>query len=241
MTTDAGAIQTSDERVIIASENSDLSQRSPLDGVAVGGNLSQGSPLDGVAAHSHRDLSQGSPLDGVAVTGRIFRTWVLHVDFPDHKQISVMWNRRDSVAHVKAQLEYKTGVPLALQIMHLAGVATPLADERKLVDYNVKDGSVIKMSFPPGEVQFQIFIKGQHGKTSTLWVAPSNLVDDVKSKIAEKEMIPVKEQPTTRLQWSGDARRPCHRGLQCAKKQHAVPGAASSRRHDGRRGAGGRR
>ena len=194
MTSEADGILTFDERAKRVPDNSDLSQRFPLNGVAVGDNLPQGSPLDGVVTCRHRDLSQGSHLDGVAVAGRMFRTWLLHVVFPNDEQISVMWNRRDPVAHVKAYIELKKGVPRARQVMQFAAVATPLLDERKLVDYNVKDGAVIQLNFAPGEAHFQIFIKGQLGKTSTLWVAPSDLIDEVKSKIAEKEMIPVKEQ-----------------------------------------------
>ena len=44
---------------------------------------------------------------------RPFRTWRLLVVFPNGNQVVVMWNRNDSVLHVKDRLEYKIGIPRA--------------------------------------------------------------------------------------------------------------------------------
>ena len=46
--------------------------------------------------------------------------------------------------------------------------------------------------FPTQVPYFQIFVKSN--KTITLWVKGSDLVDDIKCKIAFKEQIPVKER-----------------------------------------------
>ena len=102
-----------------------------------------------------------------------------------------MWNRNDSVSHVKDRLEDKIGIPRAQQVLQLAGVASPLLDGCKLVEYNMKDEAVIRLSFATTEAHFQIFVKGSF--TMTIWVKPSDLVDDVKGKIAEKQLIPVKD------------------------------------------------
>ena len=40
---------------------------------------------------------------------------------------------------------------------------------------------------------YQIFVKGAEGKTTTLWTKASDLIDDIKCKIAQKSNIPVKE------------------------------------------------
>ena len=49
------------------------------------------------------------------------------------------------------------------------------------------------MSSPAQAPQFQIFIKGKRVKTMWIWAKPSDLVDDVKCKLAFKERIPVKD------------------------------------------------
>ena len=40
---------------------------------------------------------------------------------------------------------------------------------------------------------YQIFVKGAGGKTTTLWTKASDLIDDIKCKMAHKSNIPVKE------------------------------------------------
>ena len=124
---------------------------------------------------------------------RPFRTWRLLVVFPNGKEIVVMWNRNDSVLHVKDRLENKIGIPRTQQVLQLAGVASPLLDGCKLVEYNMKDEAVIRLSFATAEAHFQIFVNGNFGKTMTIWVKPSDLIDDVKGKIAEKQLIPAKD------------------------------------------------
>ena len=41
---------------------------------------------------------------------------------------------------------------------------------------------------------FQIFVKGNRGKNTTLWVTALNSINDIKDKIALKDLIPAKEQ-----------------------------------------------
>ena len=46
------------------------------------------------------------------VVGQPFRMWRMYVVLPDSRQITVMWNRRDSTEYVYAYLEAKVGVPI---------------------------------------------------------------------------------------------------------------------------------
>ena len=62
---------------------------------------------------------------------RPFRTWRLFVVFPSGKQVTVMWNRNDTVSHVKSYLEVKTGVPQTQQVLMWAGSESPLCDWRR--------------------------------------------------------------------------------------------------------------
>ena len=50
------------------------------------------------------------------------------------------------------------------------------------------------MCFPAQVPYFQIFVKVKDGKSTTLWTKGSDLVNDIKCKIAFKEQIPVKER-----------------------------------------------
>ena len=61
----------------------------------------------------------------VAGCRRSFRMWRVYVDFPNGKQVTVMWNRLDTVLRVKKYLEDKTSVPWQELILHKRRVRAP--------------------------------------------------------------------------------------------------------------------
>ena len=54
-----------------------------------------------------------------------------------------MWNRKDTVLHVKKYLKEKTDVPCQGLISHTKGVSAPLVDEHLLFNSNVRDEDVV--------------------------------------------------------------------------------------------------
>ena len=91
-------------------------------------------------------LQAGGFVFGGPSLAKPFRTWRLHVIFPSDKQVVVMWNRNDPVSHVKQYLEVKYGIPREQQVLQWVGAAKPLVNERKLVEYNLGDEAVVRLS-----------------------------------------------------------------------------------------------
>ena len=69
----------------------------------------------------------------------------------------------------------------------------PLVDERLLYNSSVRDEDMIITSVCETS-SYQIFVKGQNGKTLVLWTNTLDTVDEVKDKIAEKTGLPCTAQ-----------------------------------------------
>ena len=104
------------------------------------------------------------------------------------RTIMVMVGPQDTVAEVKRKIESQEGIPASHQ--RLIFVGEQLRDQHRLLDYRIEHESAVHLVLRPGD-SYEVFIDIPDGRSQTFEVLPSDDLAYLKSRVREREGIPL--------------------------------------------------
>ena len=108
------------------------------------------------------------------------------------KTITLESKASATIVNIKAKISAETGFPPDMQRLMFEG--KQLVHGSTLRDYNIRFGTVHMIVLFKMKIIFPIYVKTLTGKTINLEVANSDTIENVKTKIKDKEGIPPDQQ-----------------------------------------------
>ena len=116
---------------------------------------------------------------------------ILYVKTVEGKTITLEVDPSNSVKTIKTKIQECQGIPSDHQQLTFAGGL--LENGRNLTDYNIQNNSTLRL-YRQLQGNISISVKTLSGKTITLEVEPSNVIEELKAAILDKEGIPLDKQ-----------------------------------------------
>ena len=113
---------------------------------------------------------------------------------PAEKTLDIQIPGSSTVSEVKEKILASEGTPVADQKLFLG--SRELSDRAPLSDYNIRTGTTLNLQITRRTTAPQkfIYVRNLLGKTVAVEIMPSDTVGDVKTRISNKEGIPVSQQ-----------------------------------------------
>uniref|UniRef100_A0A8P4G4X6 Ubiquitin-like domain-containing protein n=1 Tax=Dicentrarchus labrax TaxID=13489 RepID=A0A8P4G4X6_DICLA len=155
---------------------------------------------EGVPADQQRLLYQSRQLeDGKNLSDyNIKATFMMDITIKmlDGRFHTLTVNPQDTVSSLKRLIHEKLGVsPQRQKLVFVNGQKTQLNDDSKpLCYYNLQSGSMVSLLVTQQPETIQVFLSNLQGKKSTYDVRPNETVRNFKTKVQQREGVPVDQQ-----------------------------------------------